>query len=281
MNNLVSVIIPNYNGRDFIAACLDSVLRQNYKNVEIIVVDDGSTDDSLQILLSYQDRIQVISIEHQGASAARNIGISSAKGRFIALLDSDDIWERNKLDQQMEKMINGNYDLIYCSGREFYSNETSGVVLTAQYSGNCYKYFKQFPARAVIVLGCSSALMRASLLKKSGLFDVSFSGAAEDWDFFRRYCRNAKVGFVPEILVHYRRHDTSTSARPTLDWYLGNTKAILKMLNEDTKIGFFQKRFIWSKFQYSALKTFIKRKEAHSALRALIRLLSTMRIPGN
>ena len=278
MENLVSVVIPNYNGEAYLVACLESVLIQDYANIEIIVVDDGSTDDSLKILLSYRDRIQVISIEHQGASAARNIGISSAKGRFIALLDSDDIWEQNKLDQQMEKMINGNYDLIYCSGRELYSNETSGVVITAQYSGNCYKYFKQFPARAVIVLGCSSALMRASLLKDSGLFDVSFSGAAEDWDFFRRYCRNAKVGFVPEILVRYRKHNTSTSARPTLDWYSGNTKAILKMFNDDSKIGFFQKRFIWTKFQYSALKTFTKRKEAHSAFRALIRLLSAIRI---
>lgn len=268
---LISVVIPNYNNGRFLIECLESVLIQTYENMEIILVDDGSTDNSLQVLHLYEDKIGLISTENRGASAARNTGILMAEGEFIAFLDSDDMWEPTKLELQMEMMIGGDYDLIYCSGRDFFSTGVDGNLNKAQFTGNCYKYFKQYPATDIITLGCNSALLRKATLRESGLFDESFLGAAEDWDFFRRYCRNAKVGFLPNVLVKHRKHESSIMARPTLDWYLGNSSAIVKMFNDDLEISFFEKRRIWAKFQYTALKTFIIRREIMLAVRVLFR----------
>lgn len=268
---LITVVIPNHNNSGFLIDCLESVLNQTYTNKEIILVDDGSTDKSLQVLLSYQDKIKLIATRNRGAAAARNTGILNAKGEFIAFLDSDDIWESDKLELQMDMILSGNYDLIYTSGIDFYTSGELGEISRPRYSGNCYKYFRKFPATEIIILGCNSALLRAELIKESGLFDESFQGAAEDWDFFRRYCRKARVAFSQNVLVKHRKHEGSIMTRPTLDWYLGNSKAIIKMFNDDPDIGFFERRSTWTKFQYSALKTFIKRRELKSAAKVLFR----------
>ena len=270
-NPLISVVIPNYNNSGFLIECLESVFNQTYENKEIILIDDGSTDESMQVLLPYQDRIKLLVTENRGAAAARNTGILNSKGEFIAFLDSDDIWESTKLTLQIEMMLSGNYDLIYTSSIDFYSSGELGKINSPRFSGYCYNYFRKFPATEIIMLGCNSALLRAELLKESGLFDESFLGAAEDWDFFRRYCRKAEVAFLPNVLVKHRKHEGSIMARPTLDWYLGNSKAIVKMFIDDPDINFFEKRNIWFKFQYSALKTFIKRREFESAAKVLFR----------
>ena len=269
---LVSVVIPNYNNSDFLASCLESALGQSYKNIEVIVVDDGSTDCSMEILLNYQERIQLISTSNQGASSARNIGISRAKGEFIALLDSDDTWELDKIMLQMDKMLREGCDLVYCSGDTIYPNNDTGPKITAKYSGNCYPYYKKFPTRAIIVLGCSSALVRVSLLEISGHFDETFLGAAEDWDFFRRYCKNANVGFLPQVLVHYQKHAGSIAARPNSDWYYGNSEAVKKLFAEDASIGFQKRRGIWAKFQLLAVKTFVRKFEVIQAFAALAKI---------
>jgi glycosyltransferase involved in cell wall biosynthesis len=268
MDQLVSVIIPNHNGEKFVYDAVASALSQDYSNIEVIVVDDGSTDDSKEILRAFQNRIQLITTANYGAATARNIGISNARGKFIAFLDSDDLWEQDKITLQMEMMLAGDYDLIYCSGRDFDLNGLNGEISKAQYSGNCYDYFKQFPSRAIIIQGCSSALIRASLLQSSGVFDEKFSGAAEDWDFFRRFCRYAHVGFLPNVLVHYRRHEKSITARPPLDWYMGNSMAIIKMFCDDSDIDRYARRVIWIKFQFLAFKTFAKKREFGLASRA-------------
>ena len=268
MQDLVSVVIPNYNSGYFLVDCLESVFAQEYKNLEVIVIDDGSTDNSKEILEAYQNRIQLITTANYGAATARNIGISKARGKFLAFLDSDDLWEQDKILLQMEMMLAGDYDLIYCSGRDFDSNGLNGVISNAQYSGSCYEYFKRFPSRAIITQGCSSALIRTSLLQRSGVFDETFSGAAEDWDFFRRFCKYAHVGFLPNILVHYRRHEKSITARPSLDWYFGNSKAIIKMFCDDSDINSYSRRVIWVKFQFLAFKTFAKKREFGMACRA-------------
>ena len=263
---LVSVVIPNYNCGDYIADCLESVIAQTYSNFEIIVIDDGSTDNSSQVLSNYVSRVQVIYTQNQGAATARNLGIASAKGEFIAFLDSDDIWAADKLERQMSLMLTGGNDLVYCSSREFYSDGTVGAIKIAQYRGSCYAYFKQFPTRAIIVQGCSGAVIRSSLLDISGEFDSAFLGAAEDWDFFRRYCRYAKVEYISDVLVHYRKHSSSIMSRPVFDWYSGNMKAVANMLADDVEIGLIEKRFIWIRFQYIALKEFLKIRHFRLAL---------------
>ena len=141
----------------------------------------------------------------------------------------------------------------------------------AKYEGHVYKFYRKYPARAIVVQGCSGALIRKSVFDLSGNFDETFSGAAEDWDFFRRCSRVATVGFLPEALVNYRKHGSGITARPTTDWYLGNSKAIIKMFFEDPSIRYLERRWIWMKFQFSASKSFFKKCEIKSTILALFK----------
>ena len=107
MDILVSVVIPVYNAENLISLCLDSVLNQTYKNIEIIVVNDGSTDSTSDVLNEYQCKsnninLQIIHQINSGPSVARNVGIRLARGQYIAFLDSDDIWRTDKIEKQME-----------------------------------------------------------------------------------------------------------------------------------------------------------------------------------
>lgn len=257
MNPLVSVIIPNYNGAPFIAEALETVFEQRLNNLEVIVIDDGSTDNSMEILERFRSQIKLISTENFGAAAARNSGMKAARGEFIAFLDSDDLWTKDKLTRQLYMLQKLNLDLVYCSSQEFGNEIFSNLIHKAKYEGDCYQYFKRFPTEAIIAQ-TSGAVIRASLLRYSGLFDETFSGASEDWDFFRRYCRYAKVGFCEEILVYYRRHGDSITARSVYEYNSGNRKAVLKMFTEDASIRFIERRLIWAKFNYMSGRGFLK-----------------------
>ena len=272
MQPLVSVVVPNHNGGLFLLESVSSALKQNYPNIEVIVVDDGSTDNSLVLLTRFKNKVTVIKKENFGAASARNLGILAAKGEFIALLDSDDIWEPNKLSLQMKYLLGANLDLVYCHGREFGDQGDVNYFYMASFEGDCYVHFKKYPTRAIIELGCSSSVFRKSLLHKSGMFDTSNPPPTEDWDFFRRFCRYAKVGFCDEILVHYRRHAGNISSRSIVQYYLGNKIAILKMFIDDSNIGPVEQRVIWTKFHFASAKSFLKNGRVLESLRCIVRI---------
>lgn len=269
---LVSIVIPNYNGGEFLNDCIQSAINQSYSNIEIIVVDDGSTDDSGEILSHYGGQVKLIQTSNRGAAAARNLGISIAEGEFIAFLDSDDWWASDKISRQVEKLTKDNCDLVYCGVNEVTQVTSEVKIIVPEYAGDCYSYFKKFPTKAIIIAGCSGAVIRSSNIDFSGNFDESFEGAAEDWDFFRRYCRDAKVGFISDPLLNYRRHIASVTHRPLNDWYFGNMRAIRKLVLEDLGIKFFESRIIWTKFQIAAIKTFFQSNDVNLCLRAFLAL---------
>ena len=256
MHSLVSVIIPNFNGALYLKEAVNSVLEQDYVTKEIIVVEDGSTDNSVELLKAFGPKISLIESKNKGASTARNIGISVAKGEYIAFLDSDDIWESNKLRLQIEYMRTHKLDLVYCHGQEFGNVYGLNVLHKAKFAGDCYQYFKKFPGKAIIDMGPSTAVIKSSRLINTGVFDPSFTGPAEDWDFFRRYCRDATVGFCDQVLVHRRNHSSNVSNRSLMEYYLGNKRALLKMFAEDPDINFYERRLIWAKFYYIFAKSF-------------------------
>lgn len=254
----MSVIIPNYNGALYLKEAVISVLEQNYADKEVIVVDDGSTDNSVELLKEFGSKIILIESKNSGASTARNIGISAAKGEYLAFLDSDDIWVTNKLHLQMEYMRVHELDLVYCHGQEFGNTDGFNVLHEAKFAGDCYKYFKQFPGKAIIDMGPSTAVIKSARLLKTGVFDPSFTGPAEDWDFFRRYCRETKVGFCDQVLVYRRNHASNVSNRSLTEYYLGNRRALVKMFAEDPEITIFERQLIWAKFNYISAKSFVK-----------------------
>jgi glycosyltransferase involved in cell wall biosynthesis len=269
---MVSIVIPNYNCGEFLIECIQSAINQTYPNTEIIVIDDGSTDDSVEILSLYKEQVALIKTSNKGAAAARNLGISIAKGEFIAFLDSDDWWTADKISRQVVKMTQDNCDLVYCSGIEVIQGKSEVKTNLAEYEGDCYPLFKKFPTKAIIVYGCSGAVIRSSNIEISGNFDESFGGAAEDWDFFRRYCKEAKVGFISDPLLSYRRHAASVTHRPVSDWYYGNMRAVRNLISEDLNIKFIESRIIWTKFQLVAMKTFVNAKDLKLCLRAIVAL---------
>ncbi len=120
MNSLVTCIIPAFNREKYIAEAIDSVLDQTYGNIEIIVIDDGSTDNTSEIVKSFNSKVKYFYQPNSGASAARNSGILKAAGDFISFLDSDDLWEKNKISLQMECFKNNpGIDICLCNTKIF------------------------------------------------------------------------------------------------------------------------------------------------------------------
>ena len=228
-------------------------MQQTYENIEIILIYDGSTDDTLLRLEGFETEIIILKKKNEGAASARNLGIQNSNGSYIAFLDSDDIWHPEKIEKQLRLMTEKNLDLVYCGGESFGYPGLSNTY-TPEFSGDCYKKFLEFPTRAIIILGCSSAIIRKSILEFSGYFDAKFIGAAEDWDFFRRFCKYGKVGYLNESLVKYRLHDGNVSTRGIRDFYSGNLRAIRKMFNEDRSIRPTERIRIFVKFEVIILR---------------------------
>jgi len=271
---LVSVVIPNRNGSKYIAECIDSVISQTYPHIEILVVDDHSTDNSLEILRGYGESIRMIESEDFGACSARNVGMLSSRGDLIALLDCDDFWERNKISKQVALLQESKSGLIYCPGIEFDGSGDTIATHHARNRGDCYSLFEKNPGVAIIALGCSSAIFRKSLLNESGLFDPKFSGAAEDWDFFRRICRITTINYVDEILVKYRRHNGNISGRGIMDFKFGNELAIRKLIREDSELSNLRARICWSKLQIMIMKYCLKKLKISLALKSALSALT-------
>jgi glycosyltransferase involved in cell wall biosynthesis len=261
MHPLVSVIIPTYNSGTYLQEAVESVLDQDYPNLEVLVVDDGSTDESLSLLTKYSDQIQIIRSENFGAASARNLGIQTSNGEYLAFLDSDDKWIQNKISLQIGEMFDGNLDLIYCAGQEFSTIGGVGKIHEPVFKGDCYQYYKKYPSRDIVAIGPSGVVLKRSLLHKSGIFDTKIPAPSEDWDFFRRYSQHAKFGYCADVLVFRRIHENNISRKSILGYYLGNRNALLKMFLDDPQIGAIEKRCIWAKFNYMSTKAFVKRGE--------------------
>ena len=206
----VSVIIPTYNCAQYIGVAVESVLAQTFADYELIVVDDGSTDETADTLKPYEGRITLIHQENQERSAARNTGIRASSGQYIAFLDSDDIWQPNKLKRQVA--ILDQYPevvLTYCQalyvdidGRpvefvgETASGESGSEIIVADLSRNLL-------LGNVISGGGSTPMVRRAALEEVGLFDEILS-YAEDWDMWMRLSRKGPFAYVPEPLACYR-----------------------------------------------------------------------------
>ena len=206
----ISVIIPNYNYARYLDQAIQSVLKQSYDNLELIVVNNGSTDNSLEILEKYEHEIRLVNQPNLGQSGARNSGLSLSTGEFIAFLDADDFWEPTKLEMQ-SMLMDSATQLVYCGISPFKDpgNEKLPSVVP-KYRGDCASYFLDFPGASIVLSGESTVLFSRDLLLKVGLFDLELNSTA-GWDFFRRCSRYTNFDFVSEPLVNYRLHSSNMS----------------------------------------------------------------------
>ena len=217
--SLVSVVVPVYNRRALIEETLRSALAQQWPSVEVIVVDDGSTDGSADhVERVFGDRVRLIRLEQNvGRSAARNAGCAAARGEFIAFLDSDDLWDPGKLAQQMPAFADPAVMLVHCRVRQI---DASGRV-DARETETIARAFEAAEARGYDYGGITATwcrmytpavVVRRTALERSGGFDPALS-RFEDWDLFWRIARDGKVVTVPEVLVSVRVHEGNVEPR--------------------------------------------------------------------
>ncbi|MBU2521270.1 MAG: glycosyltransferase [Proteobacteria bacterium] len=196
-NPLVSVIIPTYNRGWAIKEAVDSVLAQDFTDFELIVVDDGSTDNTQDILNSYKEDIIVLHQGNKGVSAARNRGIASASGQYIAFLDSDDLWLPQKLSTQVD-FFNANPEALICQTEEKWIR--NGIFVNPKkrhrkLSGNIFEQ-----SLYLCLVSPSAVMMKRSLFEKAGMFDETLS-ACEDYDMWLRVSCRYPVYLIDTPLI--------------------------------------------------------------------------------
>ncbi len=199
----LSVIIPTYNYGRFLAEAIESALVHEEKPLEVIVVDDGSTDDTENVVQTFGDRIVYIRQENAGVSVARNRGASAARGEILAFLDADDILEPTFVAKQLEKFDQDpELGFVHCGMREFDSETNRTLKLHLEGGSTNIENNLLLWEGPSFVHGIT---VRKEIFERVGGFDVNIK-VAEDWDFCYRVARIGKVGFVPEALYNYRMH---------------------------------------------------------------------------
>jgi len=207
---LLSVIIPSYNRSKSLQRALNSVFTQTYTNFEVIVVDDGSTDDTAKVMHNDFQQCKYIYQTNQGVSAARNTGIAQAKGEWIALLDSDDEWLPTKLELQQQAIINHPEYKIFHTDEIWIRNgkRVNPMQKHQKYGGWIFE--KCLPLCAI---SPSSVLIHRQVLRKVGLFDENLP-ACEDYDLWLRICSLYPVYFIEKALVtKYGGHQDQLSTK--------------------------------------------------------------------
>ncbi len=226
----VTVIIPTYNRAERVCRAVSSVLDQTFTDFEIIVIDDASTDDTVERLREFGDRINVIRhAQNKGVSAARNSGIKTAKGKYIALLDSDDYWMPEKLRVQTD-FFNESPDAFICQAREIWIRKGKRVNPARKHlkpSGDIF-----IPSLKLCLVSPSAVMFKRSLLDEVGVFDEEFP-VCEDYDLWLRIAYKYPVHLIEQDLLVKEggAPDQLSSSMPGMDIY--RIRAMVKIYKRD------------------------------------------------
>lgn len=212
----VSVIIPTFNRAHMLGEAIDSVLTQDISDMELFVVDDGSTDDTGKILAGYDARLTVLRQVRRGVSAARNLGIENSRADLIAFLDSDDIWLPGKLSRQLQ-FFRENRDALICQTEEVWIRNGVRVNPKNRHrkpSGDIF-----FPSLELCLVSPSAVMMRRKLFREIGRFDETLP-ACEDYDLWLRIASRYPVHLIDTPLIVKRGgHRDQLSRMTGLDRY--------------------------------------------------------------
>lgn len=257
---MISIVIPLYNKENYILETVQSVLNQTYINFELLIVNDGSTDDSLSIVQSIQDnRIKIINLPNGGVCKARNTGISQAKSEWIAFLDADDWWDKNFLAEMVQTIKEYPSEKVFATGRSriFKQNvkRYNNPYLPKFETTKTIDYIKVI-SKYLPPINSSNSIINKNVLQKAGLFNIE-QKLHEDHDLWLRICCTNQVVFINKNLSFYRKDIVGSSSQgiyASQDFmqYLQTIKSVKEKLSND-RLDFFKKyynRFI--------LLTFIK-----------------------
>lgn len=277
--NKVSIVLATYNGENFLSETLRSVLNQSYRNFEFIIVDDGSNDSSKKIIRFYEKndkRIRFFSLKHKGPTFALNFGASKVSSKWIARIDQDDVWEKNKLRKQIQFLEENKKIILLGTGcREidiynnvigYYCYPTSDFLLKF----NLKRYKRFFPH--------SSAIYRTSVFRKIGGYNNLFF-MADDWNLWTEFAKRGLISSIDLPLVSVRKHNSQRSffdfgklqinhaiaSSALLFTFMRNVKAndyFINWINSELeKCGYYQKKINFKKIKESYLseKNFFKK----------------------
>lgn len=212
----VSVIIPTYNRSWCLPEAIDSVFSQTFQDMELIVVDDGSTDETPALLSHYGDRLRCLRQVNQGVSAARNNGFQATDGALIAFLDSDDLWQPDKLTRQVD-FFDRQPEAQICQTEETWIRR--GVRVNPKHRHRKPSGWIFEPSLALCLVSPSAVMMRRELLEEMGGFDESLP-ACEDYDLWLRVSLRYPIHLIDEALVVKRGgHEDQLSRQHSLDRY--------------------------------------------------------------
>jgi glycosyltransferase involved in cell wall biosynthesis len=201
--SLISCVIPVFNGERYLAEAIESILNQTYRPIEVIVVDDGSTDGTAGVAARYGDRIRYVRQNNGGAPTARNLGLSLTASEFVAFLDSDDLWHPEKLQRQMACFeARADLDLCVTHLQRFWAPQLE----TEEKRFQNHRYSEILPGYVTVTL-----LARRTLFDSVGHFNTSRPvGDPMDW-FLRAGEKGAVMELLPEVLVYVRMHENNLS----------------------------------------------------------------------
>ena len=231
-NPLVSIIIPVYNGSNYVKEAIDSALAQTYKNIEIIVVNDGSTDNTEKIVKSYGDKIRYFYKENGGVASALNLAIENAKGEYISWLSHDDVYYPNKIQKQIELLkdledkntiLYSNFQTINARGKELKTTCFHKLHFVKKLNYSLY------PILNGLIHGCS-LLLPKQIFNKYGYFDAELK-CTQDYDFWYKTFPDFNIVYMPDVLIKSRVHKNQDSKK-----HINNTnecdKLWIKMISE-------------------------------------------------
>jgi glycosyltransferase involved in cell wall biosynthesis len=200
-------VIPAYNSAEYVVAAARSALEQTRPPAEVIVVDDGSTDGTQEVLRELGNEIRVISQENAGVAAARNRGFAEARGDFVGVLDADDLWLPRKLELQLERFdADPELGIVHCGLR--YVDEGLRTLRDQSTGHEGWIAHDMLVARDRLHPGGTTSLIAKTAFEAVGGYDPRLP-PAEDWDLAYRIARLYRVAFVPEVLAVYRQHGTN------------------------------------------------------------------------
>lgn len=228
MNITVSIVVPAYNASQYLAETIESVLAQTFTDFELLIIDDGSTDNTADIISMYShkdNRVKLFSQQNQGVSIARNTGIEKAKGKYIAFLDSDDIWLPNKLALHIEH-FRQNPNLGISFGRvEFISFDSKSTNYFS--TSRLFQILPEHLYYENLIITPSNVVILRSVFDTIKGFDINLSGTEDAELFFRIIYQGWKVEGINRVLVCYRTNQAGISAnlyRMEEDWNKFNHK---------------------------------------------------------
>ncbi len=255
----ISVIIPTYNREVTLERAIKSVLAQTHRNFELIVIDDGSTDNTSLIIDRYSGKIRYFSKLHAGVSSARNFGLEKSEGTWVAFLDSDDYWLSKKLERQLEYLTNHPGMMIVQTEEQWIRNgvPVNPMKKHKKYSGWIFRY-----CLPLCIVSPSAVLIHQKVFNDVGVFDESFP-VCEDYDLWLRIAIRYQIGLIPEKLIIKTGGHTDQLSREYWGMDRFRVRALEKVLGKDLTIG--QRKLVLEEI-VKKLTILSKGREKHNGL---------------